>query len=155
MNMYLGLKIGWTVGGSLMAAILGYAFFSAINSSKKFTVLEANITQTAGSGAGTMASAAGFVSCIPAMKMLGYEIPVWGLFAWSLSVAYLGVMFSVPLRRQYVIIDRLRFPTGTATANTIMAMFATAEESVKKLRFLLILVYLHLPISSLLISSNF
>ena len=27
MNMYLGLKIGWTVGGSLMAAILGYAFF--------------------------------------------------------------------------------------------------------------------------------
>ena len=136
MNMYLGLKIGWTVGGSLMAAILGYAFFSVINSSKKFTVLEANITQTAGSGAGTMASAAGFVSCIPAMKMLGYEIPVWGLFAWSLSVAYLGVMFSVPLRRQYVVIEKLRFPTGTATANTIMAMFATAEESIKKAKVL-------------------
>ena len=34
MNMYLGLKIGWTVGGSLMAAILGYAFFSVINSSR-------------------------------------------------------------------------------------------------------------------------
>ena len=65
------------------------------------------------------------------MKMLGYEIPVWGLFAWSLSVAYLGVMFSVPLRRQYVVIEKLRFPTGTATANT-MAMFATAEESIKK-----------------------
>ena len=136
MNMYLGLKIGWTVGGSLMAAILGYAFFSAINSSKKFTVLEANITQTAGSGAGTMSSAAGFVSCIPAMKMLGYDIPVWGLFAWSLSVAYLGVMFSVPLRRQYVVIEKLRFPTGTATANTIMAMFATADESIKKAKVL-------------------
>ena len=41
-------------------------------------------------------------------------------------------MFSVPLRRQYVVIEKLRFPTGTATANTIMAMFATADESIKK-----------------------
>lgn len=137
MNLYLGLKIGWTVGGSLMAAILGFAFFTVINPKKKFSVLECNITQTAGSGAGTMASAGGMVAPIPAMMMMDYEIPIWGLFLWTLSIAYLGVMFAVPLRRQYVVIEKLRFPTGTATANTIVSMFATAGEAVAKARVLL------------------
>ena len=137
MNLYLGLKIGWTVGGSLMAAILGFAFFSALRPDTPFSVLEANITQTTGSGAGTMASAAGLVAPIPAMFMLGFDIEPWALMLWSASIAYLGVMFAVPLRRQYVEIEKLRFPTGTATANTIMAMFATAGEALAKARVLL------------------
>jgi putative OPT family oligopeptide transporter len=137
MNLYLGLKIGWSEGGSLMAAILGFGFFAVLRPRKPYSVLEANITQTAGSGAGTMASAAGLLAPIPAMKMLGYEIPVWALFVWGFSIAYLGVMFAVPLRRQYVVIEKLRFPTGTATANTIMAMFATAGEAVAKAKVLL------------------
>ena len=143
MNLYLGLSIGWTEGGSLMAAILGIGFFTALRPRKKFSILEANITQTAGSGAGAMASAAGLVAPIPAMMMLhrdgtlDFELPVWGLFLWSLSIAYLGVMFAVPLRRQYVVIEKLRFPTGTATANTIMAMFAEAGEAIAKAKMLL------------------
>ena len=136
MNLYLGLKIGWSIGGSLMAAILGFAFFAMLKPKKPYTVLEANITQTAGSGAGSMASAAGLLAPIPAMKMLGHEIPTWGLFVWAAAVAYLGVMFAVPLRRQYVVIEKLRFPTGTATANTIIAMFASAGESLKKAKIL-------------------
>jgi uncharacterized oligopeptide transporter (OPT) family protein len=58
MNIYLGLRIGWSVGGSLMAAILSFAFFQVLGG-EKLSVLETNIAQTAGSGAGTMASAAG------------------------------------------------------------------------------------------------
>lgn len=137
MNLYLGLKIGWTVGGSLMAAILGFALFTVLRPKEPYTVLEANITQTSGSGAGTMASAGGLVAPIPAMFMLGYDIPIWGLFLWTASIAYLGVMFAVPLRRQYVVVEKLRFPTGTATANTILAMFATAGEAVAKAKVLL------------------
>lgn len=137
MNLYLGLKIGWTVGGSLMAAILGFAFFQVIRPAKKFGVLEANITQTTASGGGTIASAGGLVAPVPALFMLGYEVPVWGLFLWVAAVAYLGVMFAVPLRRQYVDIEKLRFPTGTAVANTIMAMYAKAGEAVAKARVLL------------------
>ncbi|SMF05032.1 OPT family oligopeptide transporter [Pseudobacteriovorax antillogorgiicola] len=136
MNLYLGLKIGWSIGGSLMAAILGFGLFALIKPKKPYSVLEANITQTAGSGAGSMASAAGLLAPIPAMGMLGEEIPTWGLFAWSLAIAYLGVMLAVPLRRQYVVIEKLRFPTGTATANTIVAMFASAGESLRKAKVL-------------------
>ncbi len=136
-NIYLGLNIGWTVGGSLLAAILGFAFFAVVSPGNKLTVLETNIAQTAGSGGGSMASAGGFVAPIPAMFALGYEIPLWGLFLWSMSVAYLGVFFAVPLRAQYVDIEKLRFPTGTATANTILSLFAKAEEAVMKARVLL------------------
>jgi len=141
MNIYLGLRIGWSVGGSLMAAILGFAgfkLFGKLLDVGSLGVLETNIAQTTGSGAGTMSSAAGLLAPIPAMFMLGYDIPIWGLFLWSLSIAYLGVMFAVPLRRQYVVEEKLRFPTGTATANTIMAMFSDQGEAVAKARALLI-----------------
>ncbi len=135
MNIYMGLKIGWSFGGSLIAAILGFGLFMALG--RSMTVLECNITQTSGSAAGTMASAAGLLAPVPAMGLLGFEIPVAGLLLWGLSVAYLGVFFAVPLRRQMIDVDRLRFPTGTATAETILAMFAQAKEAVDKARALL------------------
>ena len=135
MNIYMGLKIGWSFGGSLIAAILGFALFMSLG--RSLSVLECNITQTTGSAAGTMASAAGLLAAIPAMNLLGFEIPLLGMFLWALSIAYLGVFFAVPLRRQMIEVDKLRFPTGTATAETILAMFAKAQEAVDKARALL------------------
>ena len=134
-NIYIGLKIGWTFGASIISAVLGFAAFRAMGS--QLTVLETNITQTAGSAAGSMASAAGLVAAIPAMHLLGFEISWGGLMLWSLAVAFLGVFFAVPLRRQVVVIDKLRFPTGTATAETILAMFSDAGEALKKAKVLI------------------
>jgi uncharacterized oligopeptide transporter (OPT) family protein len=136
MNIYLGLKTGWSEPGSLVAAILGFGLFSALRPARPFTPLEANITQTAGSAAGSMASAAGFLAPIPAMTMIGEDISVAGLFFWALTVGYIGVFFAVPLRRQYILVEKLRFPTGTATAQTIVAMFGSAAETLRKSRAL-------------------
>ncbi|MEC8022996.1 MAG: OPT family oligopeptide transporter [Myxococcota bacterium] len=134
-NIYIGLKIGWTFGASIVSAVLGFALFSALG--QRLSVLETNITQTAGSGAGSMASAAGLVAAIPAMQLLGYEIGGTSLMLWSLSIAFLGVFFAVPLRRQMVEIDKLRFPTGTATAETVLAMFVEAKEAAAKAKVLI------------------
>ena len=58
MNIYFGLKTGWSIGGSLIAAILSFALFSAVRSAfpavPRFSTLETNIAQTAGSAAGSM-----------------------------------------------------------------------------------------------------
>ena len=71
-NLYLGLTIGWSVGGSPMAALLWFAFFQVVSPTDKYTVLECNITQTAGSGAGTMARASVCgSSCISLMLSTG------------------------------------------------------------------------------------
>ena len=133
-NIYIGLKIGWTFGASIVSAVLGFAIFAVLK--RNLSVLETNITQTAGSAAGGMASAAGLVAAIPAMQMLGFEISWQSLTLWSLSIAFLGVFFAVPLRRQVVEIDKLRFPTGTATAETILAMTSAAGEALAKAKVL-------------------
>ncbi len=134
-NIYIGLKIGWTFGASIISAVLGYALFAILGN--KLSVLETNITQTAGSAAGSMASAAGLVAAIPAMNMLGYDFAWWQLMGWALGVAFLGVFFAVPLRRQVVEIDRLRFPTGTATAETVIAMNSDGGEAMMKAKVLI------------------
>ena len=99
-------------------------------------MLETNTAQTAGSAAGYMSSAAGLLAAIPAMNLLGFTIPWYMLVVWSLGVAFLGVFFAVPLRRQFVEVDKLKFPTGTATAATIMARFSEAAEAIAKARVL-------------------
>ena len=135
-NIYIGLKIGWTFGASIIAAVLSYAFFSMFG--KRLSVLETNVAQTAGSAAGYMSSAAGLVAPIPAMMLLGYEFHWAQLMLWTVSTAFLGVFFAVPLRRQMVVNEKLRFPSGVATAETILAMNSDAGEAVAKARVLLI-----------------
>lgn len=140
MNIYFGLKTGWSIGGSLIAAILSFSVFAAVRSAfpsvSPFTRLETNIAQTAGSAAGSMTSAAGLLSAIPAMGMLGFELGYLELTMWAASVAWLGVFYAVPLRRQMVLVEKLRFPTGTATAATILAMFSEGGDAVRKANYL-------------------
>jgi len=38
------------------------------------------------------------------------------LIFWGLGVAFFGVFFAVPLRKQVIIREKLKFPSGTATA---------------------------------------
>lgn len=140
MNIYFGLQTGWAIGGSLISAILGFSFFRAfagLTGQEPLSRLEVNIAQTAGSAAGSMTSAAGLLSAIPAMSMLGHRLGYVELTLWATSVAWLGVFYAVPLRNQMVLVERLRFPTGTATANTVMSMFAEGADALKKSRYLL------------------
>ena len=145
MNISLGLKIGWSFGGSIIAAILGFSVWAFLHQAFKcraYGVLETNITQTTGSAAGAMASAAGLLAPIPALAMLDgdnqMKLSYLELTLWSLSVGFLGVFFAVPLRRQMVVVERLRFPSGTATAQTIVSIFAEGREAMRKARMLLI-----------------
>ena len=134
MNISLGLKIGWSLGGSLIAAILGYTFWMPF---RRLSVLETNIAQTAGSACGSMASTAGLLAAIPPLAMLGTTLS-WGeLVLWGTAVGFLGVFYAVPLRNQMVVLEKLRFPTGTATANTIQSMHADGAEAVRQAKVLL------------------
>lgn len=134
-NIYVGLKIGWAFGASILSAVLSYSFFAVLN--RRLSVLETNIAQAAGSTAGYMASSTGLLSAIPAMMLLGHTVPAFSIIVWGCVVTTLGILFAVPLRRQYVEIEKLRFPTGTATAETILAMAGDAAEALSKSRALL------------------
>jgi uncharacterized oligopeptide transporter (OPT) family protein len=43
-------------------------------------------------------------------------LSLWKLVLWSLGLCFFGVVFAVPLRRQVIIREKLKFPSGTATA---------------------------------------
>lgn len=134
-NIYIGLKIGWSFGASIIAAVLSYALFAVIG--RRLSVLETNIAQTAGSAAGGMAGAAGLLNVIPALQLLDQPLDWTSMTLWALSVSFLGVFFAVPLRRQFIEVDKLRFPTGTATAATILAMNSESGEALAKARALI------------------
>lgn len=98
MNITIGLKIGWSFGGSIISAVLGFAFWATVTpifNARKFGVLETNIAQTTGSAAGAMASAGGLLAPIPALAMLegdhGYALNYLELTLWCLGVGYLGL----------------------------------------------------------------
>jgi len=78
----------------------------------------------------TMPLAAGLVGIIPALGLLTPEEhpsgPVtftpWQLLAWCSALAFFGVFVAVPLRYQTIILEKLRFPSGTATASVIRTL---------------------------------
>jgi uncharacterized oligopeptide transporter (OPT) family protein len=134
-NIYIGLRLGWAFGASIVSAVLSYSLFAALN--KKLSILETNIAQAAGSTAGYMSSSTGLLSAIPAMILLEYKVSFVGIILWGCVVTLLGIFFAVPLRRQYVEIEKLRFPEGTATAATILAMASEAGDALLKSRMLI------------------
>ena len=48
---------------------------------------------------------------------------------WTGSVALLGVMIAIVLRRQFIGRDQLAFPNGIATGETIQKIYAQGNEA--------------------------
>jgi uncharacterized oligopeptide transporter (OPT) family protein len=123
-NIYAGLKIGWGFNMSIAAALLSYGFWQSLKplGARDWNKLENNINQTAASSAASISSA-GLVAPIPALTILTGKTWSWlELFVWCLSVSIVGVVVAIGLRRQMLIVDKLPFPNGIATAETLDKM---------------------------------
>lgn len=114
---YSGLKIGFTLGGSAIAAVLGWGLLRGVF--RRGTIIENNIAQTVASSVNT--SNSGIIFTVPVLYLLGLEAQVsqvW-LLAATMAGAVMGVAFIIPTRKQMIDLDRLRFPTGTAVASVL------------------------------------
>ena len=103
---------------SLPLSLLGFAVFKAFNDqlSYPFSPVENVLVQTVAVAVGTMPLAAGLVGIIPALEKLllpsegGPFNLNWGMLViWSLGVAFFGVFFAVPLRRQVIVREKYAF----------------------------------------------
>lgn len=82
----------------------------------------------------------GFVGVIPAMELMTTDDNEGGalilngrqLILWSLGVAFFGVFFAIPLRKQTIIREQLKFPSGTATAQMISLLHQRPDPTLKK-----------------------
>jgi uncharacterized oligopeptide transporter (OPT) family protein len=98
---------------------------------------EANIAQTAASSSANIISG-GLVAPIPALAMLsGDNLPPGQLIPWVFAVSFLGIWVAWYLRATLILRHELPFPTGRATAETLLEIFDHGREAVLKLRVLL------------------
>ena len=142
--VYAALKLGFSIGGSTVAAITGYALLRGVL--KKGTIVENNINQTIASGINTAGT--GVVFTLPALFMLdakmraetgqGIEFSIWPLLLGGLAGSILGVVLIIPLRKQMIDLDRLKFPSGVAVATILQ----TGSSGIEKFKLLLMGVFL-------------
>jgi len=108
-----------------------------------FSEVENVLVQTVAGSVGTMPLGCGFVGVVPALEYLlkpeetpesastdpgivqalavahetgGLRLPLSKLILWALGLCFFGVVFAVPLRKEVIVREKLKFPSGTATA---------------------------------------
>jgi len=100
---------------NLPLSLLGFAVFKALGKhlSYPFSPVENVLVQTVAVAVGTMPLAAGLVGVIPALEKLllpreggPLELSWMKLIIWSMGIAFFGVVFAVPLRRQVIIREK-------------------------------------------------
>ncbi|KEY69488.1 hypothetical protein S7711_02026 [Stachybotrys chartarum IBT 7711] len=140
-NVYFGLQTGWVSIMSMPASLMGFGVFRLLRPHLRFpfSPVENVLVQSVACGMAIMPLGCGLVGVIPAMEYLLAEdemgplrLGTWQLIAWSIGLCYFGVVFAVPLRRQVIIRERLRFPSGFSTAVLISILHGRNPNSSKK-----------------------
>jgi putative OPT family oligopeptide transporter len=139
-NLYIGLKAGWGFGVAVTACILSYAswsFFQRIGLARTpMTILENNCMQSTASAAG-YSTGTTLVSAFSAYIMInGASLPLSEMFAWVFVLAVLGVTMAIPMKRQMVNVEQLRFPTGIAAAVTLRTLYSEGAKAARSARAL-------------------
>jgi putative OPT family oligopeptide transporter len=128
--VYIALKLGFGLGGSTVAAILGFAVLRG--ALRKGSIIENNINQTVASGVNN--ASAGIAFTFPALFLLR-EAGVIEDFSYipvllaALGGSFLGIAFIIPLRKQMIEFERLTFPSGIAVASLLRSPGAGARQA--------------------------
>ena len=122
-SLYLVLKVGITVSASIPVAVISLALFRALSKAglRDSTILEHNITQTAGSAGESLAFGIGVT--MPAILILGFDLELTRVLLVALLGGLLGILMMIPLRRALIVKEHhtLKYPEGTACAAVLKA----------------------------------
>ncbi len=131
---YLSLRLGFSIEGSELAAILGFGVLRGIM--RRRSIIENNINQTLASGVNGASS--GMMFSIPALFIMARQNPEVGYADFNMPLmvfaciagGFLGIAFIIPLRKQMIDFDRLAYPGGIATAAIIKAPGAGVRKAI-------------------------
>jgi putative OPT family oligopeptide transporter len=121
-NAYLGLRVGLTISTAIPLAVVSVAILRILTPLfGRSTILECNISQTAGSASSSLAS--GIIFTIPALFLWGYEPSLLQITLLAMCGGVLGVLFMIPLRGFLIVKEHhhLPYPEGTAAAEVLVA----------------------------------
>jgi len=139
-NLYIGLKAGWGFGVAITACILSYAIWTTLHRAglvrTPMTILENNCMQSTASSAG-YSTGGTLISAFAAYMMINDStLPLATMLAWVFFLSVLGVTMAIPMKRQMINVEQLRFPSGIAAAETLRALHSTGETGMRSARAL-------------------
>ena len=125
--VFAGMQIGFTIVGSTVGAILGFGILRGIL--RRGSILEVNIFQTVASSVNTVN--AGIIFTVPVLFLLGLsdEIDYRAMLLATMAGSLLGVVIIIPLRKQIIDFERLRFPSAVGVAAILKSPGAGVEKA--------------------------
>ena len=119
-NAYLGLYAGMTVSASIPAAVMSMIILRSLF--KDVSILENNAVQTMASAGESLA--AGVIFTVPALLVipnLWDDIKLVETTIIALLGGLMGTMFTIALRRLFIVEEALPYPEGVACREVLVA----------------------------------
>ncbi|KAF5683075.1 oligopeptide transporter [Fusarium denticulatum] len=135
-NMYFGLQAGMVNAMPMQSALLGFALLQCFKThfSTALTPQEVTLIEVIAGALGLAPFTSGLTSFIPALQFLvgsdrgtGATFTTSQLLIWSISTCGLGIVIGASFRRLFILQERLRFPSATATGTLIGVLFDRKE----------------------------
>jgi len=119
-NTYLGLYMGMTVSASIPAAVMSMLLLRLLKF-KDVTILENNVVQTMTSAGESLA--AGIIFTMPALLVMGFagDMNFITVFCVAILGGVLGTIFTIALRRVFIVEEALLYPEGIACEEVLVA----------------------------------
>ena len=129
---YVVLKLGFGPNISVVSAFFGFLALGLF--SKSYNRWENNLVQTAGTAAGQIAFLCWLLAAfdmLAAEKDSGFDVHLTMMqtFLWLSTAGILGVFLAVPLRRHFIVDEKLPFPDGIAAGETLMLLDSRGSQA--------------------------
>src|SRR5215468_11066812 len=131
---YIVLKLGFGPNVSVVAAILGYLMLAVLFRRRDFTRWENNIVQTAGTSASQTAFMCILLAAFDLLRQsktvhFSFTPTPWQSFLWLATASLLGIFLAVPLRRHFIVDEKLTYADGVAAGETIIVLDSRGTEA--------------------------
>lgn len=149
-HLYTSLAIGWGFGITITACVISYVFWSLLRlvsggRVSEMSILENNCMCSTASAAGYSTGSA-VATMFGAMLLLAMPEPgktsadvktwtvqpAWLVATFTLLTGLMGVFLAIPMKRQMINHERLPFPSGIATAETLRALYSRSVQALQK-----------------------
>jgi len=129
---YVVLKLGFGPNISVVSAFFGYLALGLIF--RDYNRWENNIVQTAGTAGGQTAFLCVLMAAFDLLRAdpsLHFNVVLtpFDSFLWLTTAGTLGVLLAVPMRQHFVVEEKLPFPDGIATAETLIILDSRGPEA--------------------------
>jgi putative OPT family oligopeptide transporter len=145
-NLYTSIKVGWAFGVAITACVLSYVIWNSLRIAfprlTAMTILENNCMQSTASAAG-YSTGATIGTAFGALLLITGEHQPWPIMlAWTIVSAALGVFLAVPMKRQMINREQLRFPSGVAAAQTLKSLYTKSKEAIQQAHSLVVTLFI-------------